>query len=210
VYGYLRSRSIRLGRRICNGIRSSLHAGYFLRQISIVSARGFRRNRVINCNCEVVRLATSGKFANGVSSSRVSYCMKRLASLFVLFACLTLGQPEQAKFVSTAFGDKVKLYEQENSGLLTFTLVNGMPSAIEQYLIETWSTEEHGAPILRSCITDTDHAKIAPYSTVTVQETCTLVSSLSAGRLSHSSRIIAMRLANGWKWHVPVQYRLTK
>jgi hypothetical protein len=136
--------------------------------------------------------------------------MKRLVSVSALFACLTFGQPEQANFVSTAFGSKVKLYEQENSGLLTFTLVNGMPAAIEQYLIETWSSEEHGAPIRRSCVIEMDHATIPPDSMVTVQDTCTLVSDPSTGRLSHSSRIIAIRLANGWKWHVPVQYRLAR
>ena len=134
----------------------------------------------------------------------------RLIFIFMLFACLAFGQLEQANFVSTAFGSKVKLYEQETSGLLTFTLVNGMPSAIEQYLIETWSTEEHGAPISRSCVIDVDHATIPADSTVTVQDTCTLVSAPSKGRLSHSSRIIAMRLVNGWKWHVPVQYKLAR
>lgn len=133
-----------------------------------------------------------------------------MVSIFALFACLIFGQPEQARFVSTAFGTKVKLYERENSGLLTFSLVNGMPSAIEQYLIETWSTEEHGAPIRRSCVIDIDYATIPPDSTVTVQDTCTLVSEPSARRLSHSSRIIAMRLANGWKWQAPVQYKLAK
>jgi len=128
----------------------------------------------------------------------------------MLFACLAFGQLEQANFVSTAFGSKVKLYEQETSGLLTFTLVNGMPSAIEQYLIEIWSTEEHGAPISRSCVIDVGHATIPADSTVTVQDTCTLVSAPSKGRLSHSSRIIVMRLVNGWKWHVPVQYKLAR
>jgi hypothetical protein len=136
--------------------------------------------------------------------------MKRLVSIFALFACLTFGQPEQAKFVSTAFGSKVKLYEQENSGVLTFTLANGTSSAIEQYVIETWSTEEHGAPIRRSCVVDMDHATIPPDSILTLQNTCTLVSDPSVGRLSHSSRIIAVRLANGRKWHVPVQYRLAR
>ena len=128
----------------------------------------------------------------------------------MLFACVAFGQLEQANFVSTAFGSKVKLYEQETSGLLTFTLVNGMPSAIEQYLIETWSTEEHGVPISRSCVIDVDHATIPADSTVAVQDTCTLVSAPSKGRFSHSSRIIAMRLVNGWKWHVPVQYKLAR
>ena len=131
--------------------------------------------------------------------------MKRLVSILVLFACLAFGQPQQAKFVSLAFGN-VKLCESEKSGVLTFTVVNGMAAAIEQYVIEVWSTEEHGPPVRRSCVIDVNNATIPPQSTVTLPKTCTLISDHS----SHASRIIAMRLANGWKWRSPVQYTLAK
>jgi hypothetical protein len=135
--------------------------------------------------------------------------MKRLVFIFVLFVNLIFGQPQQAKFVSVAFGN-VKLYESEKLGVLTFTVVNGMPSEIEQYVIETWSSETHGPPVRRSCVIDVDHATIPPHSTLTLHTTCTLTSNPSAGTPSHASRIIAMRLANGWTWHVPVQYGLSK
>ena len=145
-----------------------------------------------------------GRFWRGMQGFSLGN-MKRLVSIFAFFANLTFGQPEQAKFVSVAFGN-VKLYESGNSGVLTFTVVNGMPSTIEQYVIEVWSTKEHGPPVGRSCVIDVDHATIPPHSTVTLPNTCTLLSDHSF----HASRIIAMRLANGWKWHSPVHHKLAK
>ena len=126
-----------------------------------------------------------------------------------LLCVLVVCAAAQAEFVSAAW--HVKLYESENAGVLTFTLVNENPSAVEQYRIETWSTHERGRPVRRSCAIELDRAQIAPHSTVTLPETCTLVPDPSDGRvLSYSSRIVSVGLANGWKWRAPVALKVVQ
>jgi hypothetical protein len=124
--------------------------------------------------------------------------------------CITLAQPQDSKLVSLAFGNKVELHEREIAGILIFTLTNQMPSAVQQYLIETWGTYEHGPP-RRLCSIDVNNTEITPHSIARQMNVCTLASDPLLGKpLSHASMIVAVGLANGWKWHRPVTYKISR
>lgn len=121
-----------------------------------------------------------------------------------LLCALVVCAAAQAEFMSEAWG--VKLYESASAGVLTFTLVNNNASALVRYRIETWSTHEPGPPVRRSCAIDVDNAQIGPNLKVKLPGACKLPPEV----LSHSSRIVAVRLANGWKWRAPAALKVTQ
>jgi hypothetical protein len=129
--------------------------------------------------------------------------MRRVVFASLFSFCLSFAQPQDSNPVSSAFGNRVELRERETArGILIFTLTNQMPSVVQQYLIETWGTYEKGPP-RHLCSIDVNNAEIAPNSIATLMNVCTLVSDPLLGKpLSHSSRIVALGLANGWNWHI--------
>jgi hypothetical protein len=136
--------------------------------------------------------------------------MRRVVFAALFSYCLTLAQPQDSKLVSLAFGNKVELHERELAGILIFTLTNQMPSAVQQYLVETWGTYEHGPP-RRLCSIDVNNTEITPHSVARLMNVCTLASDPLLGKpLIHASRIVAVGLANGGKWHGPVTYKLER
>src|SRR5688572_17587312 len=70
--------------------------------------------------------------------------MVRMMSL-AIFAAIAFSQPLA---VSSAFGDQVKLYEEQgHDGRLTFTLENQMAYPITFYAIETVAHSSPGPPV---------------------------------------------------------------
>jgi hypothetical protein len=125
--------------------------------------------------------------------------MARIILAISFLACQALGQELNGASVSSAFGNKINLYERDIGGVLVFALANDMPSAVEHYEIEVLGVYEH-TPTHRVCSIDVNKASIPSQSKALLANTCALDTSLGKP-LSHASRIVAVRLANGWEWH---------
>ena len=129
--------------------------------------------------------------------------MRRLLCAAAFAALLFSAEPDRGRLVSTGMGDLVRLYERPLGDILMFTLENRAPSSIVQLEFETWVAYAHG-PARRVCSFDAANAEMAADSTAFLTKACTLTADPDFGRpVSHRTRIVAVRLANGWKWHLP-------
>ena len=127
--------------------------------------------------------------------------MRRIVVLIAVSACLALAQAQDSKLVSSAFGGRITLLEREIAGALIFTITTTMPSPVKQYVIETWGTSTQGT-LHRFCSITSDQAETR----------CNLTADPARGQpVSHSSKIVSVELANGWKWqHSPAIYRVPR
>jgi hypothetical protein len=130
--------------------------------------------------------------------------MKR-SFLLAVAVGIAFGQP---LFVSSVFGDRVKLYEHDQRGSLTFTLENSMGVPLTFFAIETWGFETRGDGPLCSI---REGAYLATGSKQVIAGKCALPFDWKTGQpVSHASRIVEVGLANGWKWGprmVPVRWQ---
>jgi hypothetical protein len=134
--------------------------------------------------------------------------MGRLISL--LFACALAVQSQPMQVVSSAFGRGITISERDLAGTLIFTLNNGLPSRVRMYELEVWATYEHG-PARRLCVLKNSDADVLPQAVVQLPAACRLQADPAQERpASHATRIVAVELANGWKWHAPRTYRVVR
>ena len=128
----------------------------------------------------------------------------------LLFACTLAAQSPPTQIVSSAFGHGITLSEHDLAGTLIFTLNNGMPSPVRMYEVEVWAMYEHG-PVRRLCVLKNTDAGLSPEAVVQLPRVCSLQADPAQGRpASHATRIVAVELANGWKWHAPRTYKLVR
>jgi hypothetical protein len=82
-----------------------------------------------------------------------------------------------------------------------------MPSPVQSYVLEIVALYEHG-PVHRACTIKAESAEIAPQSMAALSNVCVLAApDQSQGKLvSHRSKMAAVRLENGWEWHLPATY----
>ena len=134
--------------------------------------------------------------------------MGRILFVFSL-ACALAGESPRSEIVSSAFGHGITVSERDLGGTLMLTLSNGMPSAVRQYEIDVWALYEHG-PARRLCVLKGTEAGISPSATVQLPGLCRLQGDAAQGRVvSHTTKILAIELENGWTWHAPTTYKLT-
>jgi len=130
----------------------------------------------------------------------------RPVALIAMAAGLAAAQTTPGKLVSSAFGDRTKLYESEQDSRVKFTLENSMPSPIVHYAIETWITGPRGPVCACSIAADSSIE-----SKGAIPKECTIPTDSETGKaVPHSSRIVGLRLANGWTWHPGATYRVHK
>lgn len=133
-----------------------------------------------------------------------------MISALLLASSALAAQSQPMQIVSSAFGHGITLSERNLAGTLIFTLKNSMPSYVRMYEVEVWANYEQG-PVRRLCVLKNSDADVFPEAVLQLPEACRLQTDPAQGNpASHVTRIVAVKLANGWNWHAPRTYRLVR